>query len=287
MSIKLIAVDMDGTFLSDQKTYNRDRFMAQYQQMKRQGIRFVVASGNQYYQLISFFPEIAHEIAFVAENGGWVVSEGEDIFNGELTKADFQAVVEHLLTRADVEIIACGKNSAYTLKRYDDALKAVAAMYYHRLEFVDNFNNISDVFFKFGLNITDDRIPEVQAALHDAIGDIMVPVHTGYGSIDLIIPGVHKANGLRLLQQRWGIHDSEVVVFGDGGNDIEMLRQAGFSFAMSHASEAVAAMISPATIGQPPITISERTVRREVKRANTRLPAMSAPKTGTCSRPYS
>ncbi|ESG76389.1 hypothetical protein SEEK9263_14845 [Salmonella enterica subsp. enterica serovar Kentucky str. ATCC 9263] len=146
MSIKLIAVDMDGTFLSDQKTYNRDRFMAQYQQMKRQGIRFVVASGNQYYQLISFFPEIAHEIAFVAENGGWVVSEGEDIFNGELTKADFQTVVEHLLTRADVEIIACGKNSAYTLKRYNDALKAVAAMYYHRLEFVDNFNNINDVF---------------------------------------------------------------------------------------------------------------------------------------------
>ncbi|WP_176204802.1 HAD hydrolase family protein, partial [Salmonella enterica] len=44
-----------------------------------------------------------------------------------------------------------------------------------------------------------------------------------------------------LLQQRWGIHDSEVVVFGDGGNDIEMLRQAGFSFTMSHASEAVAA----------------------------------------------
>ncbi len=60
MSIKLIAVDMDGTFLSDQKTYNRERFMAQYQQMKAQGIRFVVASGNQYYQLISFFPEIAN-----------------------------------------------------------------------------------------------------------------------------------------------------------------------------------------------------------------------------------
>lgn len=76
MGIKLIAVDMDGTFLSDQKTYNRERFLAQYQQMKTQGIRFAVASGNQYYQLISFFPEIAHEISFVAENGGWVVSEG-------------------------------------------------------------------------------------------------------------------------------------------------------------------------------------------------------------------
>ena len=68
----------------------------------------------------------------------------------------------------------------------------------------------------------------------------MVPVHTGYGSIDLIIPGVHKANGLRLLQQRWGIDDSEVVVFGDGGNDVEMLRQAGFSFAMENAADTIA-----------------------------------------------
>ncbi|WP_436856973.1 Cof-type HAD-IIB family hydrolase [Citrobacter tructae] len=241
MGIKLIAVDMDGTFLSDQKTYNRERFLAQYQQMKAQGIRFAVASGNQYYQLISFFPEIAHEISFVAENGGWVVSEGHDIFNGDLAKSDFTAIVDHLLTRADVEIIACGKNSAYTLKQYNDEMKAVAGMYYHRLEFVDDFNNINDVFFKFGLNISDDRIPEVQRALHDAIGDIMVPVHTGYGSIDLIIPGVHKANGLRLLQQRWGIDDDEVVVFGDGGNDIEMLRQADFSFAMENAADVVVA----------------------------------------------
>lgn len=50
MSIKLIAVDMDGTFLSDQKTYNRERFMAQYQQMKAQGIR-----GNDTNLLISYF----------------------------------------------------------------------------------------------------------------------------------------------------------------------------------------------------------------------------------------
>lgn len=241
MGIKLIAVDMDGTFLSDQKTYNRERFMAQYHQMKKQGIRFVVASGNQYYQLISFFPELAHEISFVAENGGWVVSEEEDVFNGELAKDDFDVVVEHLLTRTDIDIIACGKSSAYTLKQYSDELKSVAAMYYHRLEFVDNFDNINDVFFKFGLNISDDRIPQVQAALHNAIGDIMVPVHTGYGSIDLIIPGVHKANGLRLLQKRWNITDDEVVVFGDGGNDIEMLRQASFSFAMANAKDTVVA----------------------------------------------
>jgi len=42
-------------------------------------------------------------------------------------------------------------------------------------------------------------------------------------------------NTLTILQQRWGIDDSEVVAFGDSGNDVEMLRQSGFSFAMANA----------------------------------------------------
>ena len=128
MSVKLIAVDMDGSFLSDAKTYNRARFLAQYARMKAQGIRFVVASGNQYYQLISFFPEIAHEIAFVAENGGWVVDAGEDVFNGELSKEHFLTVATLLNDVPGIEIIACGKNSAYTLKTYNDLFKEIAAL---------------------------------------------------------------------------------------------------------------------------------------------------------------
>ena len=114
MSVKLIAVDMDGTFLSDAKTYNRPRFLNQYQRMREQNIRFVVASGNQYFQLISFFPDIAHEIAFVAENGGWVVSAGDDVFNCQLPKDHFHTVIDYLQTLTNIEIIACGKRSAYT-----------------------------------------------------------------------------------------------------------------------------------------------------------------------------
>ncbi|WP_157923933.1 HAD hydrolase family protein, partial [Escherichia coli] len=42
MSVKVIVTDMDGTFLNDAKTYNRARFMAQYQELKKRGIEFVV-----------------------------------------------------------------------------------------------------------------------------------------------------------------------------------------------------------------------------------------------------
>ncbi|MBA7932990.1 HAD family hydrolase [Klebsiella sp. RHBSTW-00215] len=266
MSIKLIAVDMDGTFLSDAKTYNRQRFLAQYQRMREQDIRFVVASGNQYYQLISFFPEVANEIAFVAENGGWVVSAGDDVFNCQIPKAHFNTVIDHLQTLTDIEIIACGKRSAYTLNQYNDELKAIAAKYYHRLELVDDFNQIDDVILKFGLNVPDHLIPQMQPKLHAALGDMVTAVATGYGSIDLIIPGVHKANGLRILQERWGIENHEVVAFGDGGNDIEMLQHAGFGFAMANAAapvKAVARYDAPHNNEEGVLHIIDKVLNRE------------------------
>lgn len=52
--VKMIAVDMDGTFLSSTKEYNRERFAQLYTKMQEQDVKFVVASGNQYYQLKSF-----------------------------------------------------------------------------------------------------------------------------------------------------------------------------------------------------------------------------------------
>ncbi|MEX3018730.1 Cof-type HAD-IIB family hydrolase [Kluyvera sp. STS39-E] len=242
MSVKLIAVDMDGTFLNDKKTYNRERFLQQYQQMKQRQIRFVVASGNQYYQLASFFPEIVEEIAFVAENGGWVRDAGEDIYNCSMPRDHFQQIVNFLLTRPEIEIIACGKASAYTLKSYTPRFHEIAQHYYHRIELVDNFDNIDDTILKFALNIPDEKVPQMQETLDAKLGHLLTAVTTGHGSIDLIIPGVHKAHGLRLLQDRWGIADEDVVAFGDSCNDLEMVKQAGYGVAMANAVDAVKAV---------------------------------------------
>jgi len=86
MTVKVIVTDMDGTFLNDAKQYSRERFLAQFQQLKQRDIEFVVASGNQYYQLISFFPEIRDQISFVAENGALVYQHGHELFHCELTR---------------------------------------------------------------------------------------------------------------------------------------------------------------------------------------------------------
>jgi hypothetical protein len=145
--------------LSDAKTYNRRASSPSTSDARTE----YSLRGRQRQPVLPadlLFPEIAHEIAFVAENGGWVVSANEDVFNCQLPKDHFNAVVDHLQTLPNIEIIACGKRSAYTLNRYNDALKTVAAKYYHRLELVDDFNHLDDTILKFGLNVPDSLIPQ-------------------------------------------------------------------------------------------------------------------------------
>ena len=54
--MKLLATDMDGTFLRDDKSYS-DEFNDLYKQMLKQGIQFVIASGNQYEALVCKFDD--------------------------------------------------------------------------------------------------------------------------------------------------------------------------------------------------------------------------------------
>ena len=49
--IKLVAVDIDGTFVRSDHTYDVVRFKRILSCMKKAGCNFVVASGNQYYHL--------------------------------------------------------------------------------------------------------------------------------------------------------------------------------------------------------------------------------------------
>ena len=54
--IKMVAVDIAGTFVRSDYTYDAPRFRRVFSRMQKEGCSFVVASGNQYYQLRDLFP---------------------------------------------------------------------------------------------------------------------------------------------------------------------------------------------------------------------------------------
>ncbi|AFJ47393.1 Cof-type HAD-IIB family hydrolase [Shimwellia blattae] len=239
MKIKLIAVDMDGTFLDDRKQYDKARFMAQYQAMQARGIRFVVASGNQYYQLISFFPELRDQIAFVAENGALIYDGPERVRYSRLSRPDYLKVLAALAASCADNYVICGLNSAWYSRQAPQAFIDLMSRHYHRLQPTDNPQEIDDTIFKFSLNLPDEDIPLLMRQLSHSLDGVMTPVTSGFGFVDLIIPGSHKGSGLQCLLDRWHISPQECVAIGDSGNDVEMLKLVGYPVAMGNGAEAV------------------------------------------------
>ncbi|MCT6976263.1 HAD hydrolase family protein, partial [Salmonella enterica subsp. enterica serovar Yoruba] len=82
-----------------------------------------------------------------------------------------------------------------------------------------------------------EQIPLVIDKLHVTLDGIMKPVTSGFGFIVLIIPGLHKVNGISRLLKRWDLSPQNMVAIGDSGNDAEMLKMAHYSFAMDNAAE--------------------------------------------------
>lgn len=239
----VIAVDMDGTFLRPDDTYDRDRFQRLLVLMRERQIRFVVASGNQLTQLRSFFgpTDVA---AYVAENGH-IVADGdndEPFATAVLEPVAARRVVDSLLALGHPFVMS-GTQRAFVPHTAPGWFVDGMRRYYHRLDLVADFDQLDVDVMKFSM-ITDTDPVVVAGQVAAEIGDVLNVVVSGPRDMDMNQPGIHKAHGLGLLLDRWGVPWSEVVSFGDGGNDVELLAASGRGYAVESARESLVAVAS-------------------------------------------
>ena len=70
--IKLVATDMDGTFLDGNGRFDMERLKSLLTSYKEKGIYFAVASGRGFLSLEKLFADVRDDIIFIAENGSLV-----------------------------------------------------------------------------------------------------------------------------------------------------------------------------------------------------------------------
>lgn len=246
-AVRLVAVDMDGTFLDDSMDYDRARFAAIHAHLTALDVRFVVASGNQYHQLRSFFPDHP-DVLFVAENGALIADWSGDELRVQPIPRDVAVDTWRTLERwPDVHVIACGRRAAHVRDDADPDAVALTRRYYHRLDLVRSFDDITDDVVKIALVCPPQRTDEILAALAAELPTTVVPTSSGHGSIDLVGRGVNKGTALAWLGQHLDIPTEAMMAFGDGGNDLEMLRTVGVGVAMAQAPETVRAQATAIT----------------------------------------
>ena len=238
--VKLVAVDIDGTFVRSDYTYDVPRFKSILSRMNSAGCKFVVASGNQYYQLRDLFPGYHEELSFVAENGAFVKDRKEVVFTADMPKETVDAVIDLCGEYPEILNVLCGLDSAYCQRgAVSREFFECTKIYYHRLKWADDLKMVEDQILKFAPTVPDEKTYFYYDLFCEKLKGMVEPTTSGHGSIDLILPGCHKASGLKRLAERWGIAPEQCAAFGDGGNDIEMLNYCGYSYAMANAPENV------------------------------------------------
>lgn len=89
------------------------------------------------------------------------------------------------------------------------------------------------------LHLPEEVVPDLLKELNQVGQGKARAVSSGFGFIDIIPSGINKGIALDFLARRWEISPSEIMVFGDSGNDLEMLEYATYSYAMAGSPEEV------------------------------------------------
>jgi Cof subfamily protein (haloacid dehalogenase superfamily) len=230
--IKLILTDMDGTLLNDNNEIN-EGFYPVFDKLLDKNIIFGAASGRQYFNLLKRFDKVKNNMLFVAENGTFVMYKGKEIMVNSLDREIAMKLIEIGRKIDNSYLILCGKNGAY-IENTDSRLIKETEKYYERYEIVEDITKVDDEILK--VTICDFSGSEKNSFNYykDYMDDVKVTI-SGEIWLDITDKRANKGFAIKKIQEILNIEYEETMVFGDYLNDVEMLRNAYYSFAMENA----------------------------------------------------
>ena len=246
--IKMIGLDLDGTLLTDKKELTA-RTKAVISSALRRGIVVLVATGRPWMGIpeeLRNFPGMRYALT---SNGARIIDAQEE-----------RVIEEHLLSPelALQALEICGKYDTlqevyFDGQGYAPADKMAVVERYHRnpsmCEYMRKTRIPVDNIFKL-VKEENRGLDKVQALFADMeertqawtelreVSGLELVGSLRY-NIEINTAGVNKGTGLVNLGKVLGIKREEIMAFGDGDNDIVMLKEVGIGVAMANAEDKV------------------------------------------------
>lgn len=247
---KIIATDMDGTFLNHERSFDHKRLNQLLDDFMAKEYLFVAASGRSLVTLEILFQGFEDKMALIAENGSVVKLFGKIISEDTMSKELYLKLISKLEECPYLEenrFLLSGKQGSYVKSGVDRDYLNHIRDYYDNVQEVDDFESITDSIFKLTANFTPELVESGQDWVNQEVPEVTA-VTTGFESIDIILNYVDKSTGLRHLMAYLGNQPEDIIAFGDNLNDKEMLEFAGYAIATENARDDIKA-ISDQVIG--------------------------------------
>ena len=250
---RLIALDMDGTLLDSGQRIT-PRAQAAVREILERGKHAVFATGRCRAQLTEYlecFPAMRY---LICENGACVcdLKTGEDLFRRPVAPQE----VLRILEAAEGEEVLCtlfiGNRSFMDRKSFslmkEFGLESYRSVFERSAVWVEDlFSFYRDrplevekvnLFFRKGDGQGRQTGSRVAGSLRGLPLSVAASVS---GNLEITAQGVNKGSALELLCSFLKLPLSETAAVGDGANDVQLLRTAGFGIAMENAAPALRA----------------------------------------------
>ena len=235
MSIRLIAIDLDGTLLRSDHTPH-PKVVQELNRAQASGVRVVIASGRSIQSIRKVLSGTWKVDAAVATNGADVwASANEPIHRDELNDAVKRRVVEFAVAK-NLHLSCYSTDGTYALHESEYLTEYRELVQGLPVEIRTPSQILEMPIFKLVFILDATILPGLRAEIEPELVSLGADLTESAPRYLEILPNnVHKGSGLTHLCEHLGIAQNEVAAIGDYRNDIEMLKWAGVSGAMANA----------------------------------------------------
>jgi Cof subfamily protein (haloacid dehalogenase superfamily) len=235
MSIKLIALDLDGTLLDPNRSIT-PKVKAAIADAARAGIKVVIASGRMLPSALPVYRPLGIDTPLICCNGAYVCTpEGQMIHRCPIEKPEARQVIEfarenHLYIQYYIG------NDLYCEQDCEER-ELYGKLSLMRAQYVPDLTALptgTDKLLMIHLPTMSEWMPKIEAAFKQLAVTSSMKFYA-----EINHPDANKGVALKALADYYGFAPDQVMAIGDGSNDLAMLRWAGCSVAMGNAGKAI------------------------------------------------
>ncbi|MBA4536485.1 HAD family phosphatase [Bacillus aquiflavi] len=247
----LIALDLDGTLLKDDKTIS-EKTKQVIQKAKAAGHIVMISTGRPFRSSEIYYRELELNTPIVNFNGAFVhhpLDSGWGIFHTPLNINIAKNIVDALQSFKFNNIIAEVIDDVY-FHYHDEKLLDIFGFGKPNITTGDLRQFLKDSPTSMLIHADESNVETIRKHLTDVHAEVID--HRSWAApwyvVEIVRYGLNKAVGLKKVADYYGIPRERVVAFGDEDNDLEMLDFAGKGIAMGNAIDKVKTIANEVTL---------------------------------------